>query len=103
MVLILHYKTLMVLQVVDFGCAEQYILMVLILHYKTSMVLQVVDFGCAECNFQKYLRNIERVEEVSCIDVNGDLLRCFKHKTSPKTSDYIFKRYEFKLSLAYDD
>ena len=65
----------MVLQVVDFGCAELYILMVLILCYKTSMVLQVVDFGCAECNFQKYLRNIERVEEVSCVDVDGELLR----------------------------
>ena len=45
MVLILRYKTSMVLQVVDFGCAEQYILMVLILHYKTSMVLQVVILG----------------------------------------------------------
>ena len=31
MVLILRYKTSMVLQVVDFGCAKQYILMVLIL------------------------------------------------------------------------
>ena len=62
------------------------------------MVLQVVDFGCAECNFQKYLRNIERVEEVSCVDVDGELLRRFKHKTSPQTSDYVFKRYEIRVN-----
>ena len=35
----------------DFGCAKQYILMVLILRYKTSMVLQVVISGVPSCTF----------------------------------------------------
>ena len=53
----------------------------------------MVDFGCAECKLQKYLRDVVTVEEVSSVDIDGELLQRSKHKISPQTSDYVFKRY----------
>lgn len=50
---------------------------------------QVVDFGCSEMSFLRYLKNIQGVEEILCVDINREVLECNKKRAEPYLMEYV--------------
>ncbi|XP_063241778.1 uncharacterized protein LOC134541951 [Bacillus rossius redtenbacheri] len=57
-------------------------------------IKKVIDFGCAELGFFPYLKNVAGVEEMLEVDVDRELLRHYKCRAAPLTSDYLKKRHD---------
>ncbi|KAK2584717.1 hypothetical protein KPH14_007050 [Odynerus spinipes] len=55
-------------------------------------IRKVVDFGCADLSFFTYLKNIDGIEEILCVDIDRALLEANKEITVPLISEYIYCR-----------
>lgn len=53
---------------------------------------QIVEFGPAELNFIRYMKNVEGVEEIICVDIDRETLNTHKAKAEPLYSEYLHER-----------
>ena len=56
------------------------------------MILQVIDFGCAECKLIQLLKSEDYLEEICGVDIDRSLLDASQRKIEPLTVDYINPR-----------
>ncbi|XP_020282362.1 uncharacterized protein LOC109854062 [Pseudomyrmex gracilis] len=61
-------------------------------HTYEGQVRKVVDFGCAELTFVKFLKAINEIEEILCVDIDRELLEYHKHKAMPLNAEYLHPR-----------
>ena len=54
--------------------------------------MQIVDFGIAECKFLLMLKNVDHLEDIIGVDINGKLLEDHAYTAKPLPAHYIQKR-----------
>ncbi|KAK7504473.1 hypothetical protein BaRGS_00004339 [Batillaria attramentaria] len=59
-----------------------------------NKVKSVVDFGCAECKFVRWLKELNTVEHIWLVDVDGSVLRTSTMLIRPLTYEYLVRRQQ---------
>ncbi|XP_050466174.1 probable serine/threonine-protein kinase DDB_G0278845 [Cataglyphis hispanica] len=54
-----------------------------------GQIRKVVDFGCSELGFLRYLKNMQGVEEILCVDIDRQVLEYNKAKAEPYLMEYV--------------
>lgn len=61
-------------------------------------VKKIVDFGCAEFGFFKFVKKINSIEEILCVDIDREMLERYITRVYPLNYDYLNPRKE-RLSV----
>ncbi|EFN74217.1 UPF0486 protein C1orf59-like protein [Camponotus floridanus] len=55
----------------------------------SGKIRKVVDFGCSQMSFLRYLKNIQEVEEILCVDIDREILEYNKERAEPYLMEYV--------------